>query len=178
MCVEKNIVGEARERERERGGGEARAGAVQSWNGHPELSLPCVAIETTFLPRLHPYRLLWLSFTVSLSLCLSVFHSSFNLCLCFSLSDVFTHIEHIHDDARSASMPISSAVPSLWQGEWVIAQFILHSGAHGHISISLVSQHLCFPLSIFTPPSVQHHASVMPPLVIYPHTGYLSTISP
>lgn len=51
---------------------------------------------------------------------------------------------------------------SLCQGEWVIAPFIVHSSAHGHISIALFSQHL----SIFTPPSVQQRASAMPPLVI------------
>lgn len=52
---------------------------------------------------------------------------------------------------------------SSWQSERVIAhEFMLHSSAHGHISLAS----LYFLLSIFTPPSVQHHASVMPPLVI------------
>lgn len=56
----------------------------------------------------------------------------------------------------------------LWQSEWVIAhEFMLHSSAHGHISLVLFfAASLYFLLSIFTPPSVQHHASVMPPLVI------------
>lgn len=43
---------------RRRGEGRCSASRSQSWNGHPELSLPRVAMETTFLPRLHPYRLL------------------------------------------------------------------------------------------------------------------------
>lgn len=63
---------------------------------------------------------------------------------------------------------------SPWQSERVIAhEFMLHSSAHGHISLALLclffssfGASLYFLLSIFTPPSVQHHASVMPPLVI------------
>lgn len=65
---------------------------------------------------------------------------------------------------------------SPWQSERVIAhEFMLHSSAHGHISLALLclfsffsssAASLYFLLSIFTPPSVQHHASVMPPLVI------------
>lgn len=98
VCGEKCGGGGCRERGVGGGGWEARAGAVQSWNGHPELSLPCVAMETTFLPRLHPYRLLCLFFLLSLYLSffsLYAFHSPFNLCLCFSLLLPFLHAPHI-----------------------------------------------------------------------------------
>lgn len=81
--------------------------------------------------------------------------------LFLSTSAVFTRAAHPCDDEHSAGV-LALMQCSLCQGEWVIAPFILHSSAHGHISIALFSQHL----SIFTPPSVQQRASAMPPLVI------------
>jgi len=173
---EKDVVGEAGEGEQ--GGWEARAGAVQSWNGHPELSLPWVAMETRFLPRLHPYRLHWVSFYLSLSPLLRfsscLFHPSFNLCLCFFFPVFFplfaliplcfptyTHSEHICNDAHWIQVHCTLR----WMGNCTV--YFAFPCTHRCISTLLFSQHLSvFFLSIFTSPSVQHHASVMPPLVI------------
>lgn len=77
------------QREKYSGGGwkewaewEARAGAVQrsqSWNGHPELSLPQVAMETTFLPLLASPQTDCLAFSPSLCLFSSLSFSSLYL---------------------------------------------------------------------------------------------------
>lgn len=164
--MERNVVGEAGEREREREGwlrGEGRCSAELERTPRAQPSARCHGNHIPPPPAS-------LQTALSLFYCLSISLSSpsmlfIPLLICVSVSLYFFRFysRRTRPWRRTLSRHIGfDAVRSLCQGEWVIAPFIVHSSAHGHISIALFSQHL----SIFTPPSVQQRASAMPPLVI------------
>lgn len=173
-CWVEDTVGEAEERERTRRR-EARAGAVQSWNGHPELSLPSRCHGNHIPPPPASLQTIYLSLSLStrFSVFLScLFHSSFNLCFLFpSLLHAYSRI---CDDVHSASS-IFFFNPSVGRW-WVITQFILHSQAPMDTSTWLSSHWFSIFFCLFLLPFCSapcfsnapssHHISA--------HTGHLA----
>lgn len=151
---------------------------MQSWNGHPELSLPHVAMETTFLPRLHPYRLLCLFFyclSISPSLPSMLF---IPLSICVSVSLDFCHFcmrrAHACDDASSAGTSVLMQ-RTLCGGEWPIAPLIFAfqcTWTRKHLAVFAASLYFYSPFC-----SAPCFSNAPSSHCICPHTGHLSIIS-